>query len=354
MSSVPDSASPEEHAALLQLCQRNGVAVEYYDIWGNRRAVPEYGLRALLRAMDIEAGNRAQIDASLAAGEAAAQAALRIPLPPVAVFWQDSAPWRLALQVAARDGELQMGADREGGTRHQAASTNPTSRCPPRCRWAPPARPAPPVPGAEARRWPDARHHGAAALLYPPRLHDGGPVWGSSVSFTCCASARTGHRRFTDLARRRWPGGRRRHRRPEPAELALYRTTRELQPLSPSSWRFLDVLYIDVEAVPESELFRAACGCICPAVSGAPAPAARARQGGLPRRGRGQDARARTPVRGVLPAAPCRCAAPARARLCRLRAGRRRGAAPARAVRGAAGELLRAEPAGLGLAPMAL
>jgi len=249
--------SAADHAALLQLCQRHGVAPEYHDIWGKRRVVPDHGLRALLRAMDIEAGDRAQVMASLAAEDAAQAAlALRSPLPPVAVFWQDGGPWRLPLQAANREGTLLWELAEEGGAHHSGIVQDFHVALPPR------------LPLGYHRL--DLRLEAAAGdgrllsstlivvaprrCYLPPRLQEGQRVWGPAVQLYALRSAHNwGIGDFTDLAAVvRLCGA-------QGAALvglnplhALYpHNPAHASPYSPSSRRFLDILYIDVEAVAE-------------------------------------------------------------------------------------------------------
>jgi (1->4)-alpha-D-glucan 1-alpha-D-glucosylmutase len=251
------SESADDHAELLQLCQRHGIAPEYHDIWGKRRVVPGHGLRALLRAMDVEAGDRAQVRASLAAEDAAQAAlALRSPLPPVAVFWQDAGPWLLALQAANREGKLLWELVEEGGAHHAGTVHD--------FHVALPAR----LPLGYHRL--DLRLEaavGEARLLsstliviaprrcyLPPRLQEGQRVWGPAVQLYALRSARNwGIGDFTDLAAVVRSCG------AQGAALvglnplhALYpHNPGHASPYSPSSRRFLNVLYIDVEAVAE-------------------------------------------------------------------------------------------------------
>ncbi len=260
-----NSSEPiDDTAELLQLCQRHGIAPDYYDIWGKHRRVPHHGLRALLRAMDVEAGNRSQVLASLAAEDAAAAAlALRSPLPPVAVFWQDAGPWVLQLQAASREGRLLWELTEEGGGRHAAAVHDFHVVLPPRL----------PLgyhqldlrlesPAGEQRHLSSTLVVVAPRRCYlPPRLREGQRVWGPAVQLYALRSGRNwGIGDFTDLAAViRLAGA-------QGAALvglnplhALYPHNAEhASPYSPSSRRFLDILYIDVEAVAEFQTSAAA------------------------------------------------------------------------------------------------
>ena len=251
------SEPADDHAELLQLCQRHGIAPEYYDIWGKRRVVPDHGLRALLRAMDVEAGDRAQVLASLAAEDAAQAAlALRSPLPPCAVFWQDAGPWLLPLLAANREGTLLWSLVEEGGAHHAGTVQDFLVVLPAR------------LPLGYHRL--DLRLEAAAGeqrllsstlvviaprrCYLPPRLQAGQRVWGPAVQLYALRSGRNwGMGDFTDLAAVVRMCGK------HGAALvglnplhALYpHNPTHASPYSPSSRRFLDILYIDVEAVAE-------------------------------------------------------------------------------------------------------
>jgi (1->4)-alpha-D-glucan 1-alpha-D-glucosylmutase len=249
--------SSDDHAALLDLCQRHGIAPDYYDIWGRQRIVPAHGLRALLRAMDVEAGDRNQVNASLAAENAnEAALALRSPLPPVAVFWQDAGPWHLPLQAANREGTLLWELVEEGGAYHHGTVEDFHVGLPPRL----------PL-GYHRLHLRLELTTGEQRLLsstlivlaprrcyLPPRLKEGLRVWGPAVQLYALRSARNwGIGDFTDLSAVVRLCGQ------HGAALvglnplhALYpHNPTHASPYSPSSRRFLDVLYIDVEAVEE-------------------------------------------------------------------------------------------------------
>jgi (1->4)-alpha-D-glucan 1-alpha-D-glucosylmutase len=262
----PEPAPPlseAQRADLLRLCRQHGIGLEYHDIWGHRRVVPEHGLRSLLRAMGIEAGDDAQVQASLREDEAQTAQEQRRPLPPVAVFWQDAAPFVLALRASARQGTLRWLLTEEGGAQHQGLAEEFAVRLP---------GSLPPgyhrlelridAGGGESGDGSGgSRLLSSTLVLVAPRrcylpapLQEGRRVWGPAVQLYALRSERNwGMGDFTDLAavlRLCAKAG---------AALvglnplhALYPHDPEhASPYSPSSRRFLDVLYIDVEAVPE-------------------------------------------------------------------------------------------------------
>ncbi len=257
MTDSPDTAVTVEQAALRRLARYHGVATEYHDIWGNRREVPDYGLRALLRAMDVEAGDRAQLEASLASTESALLAPeLLSALPPVAIYWQDAAPWALPLKAAVRDGALEWSITEEGGARHAGTVRDFHILLPAALPLG--------YHRLDLRLLGEAGEHRllASSLVIiaprrcylPPVLEEGKRVWGPAVQLYALRSERNwGIGDFTDLAALvRLCGA-------HGASLvglnplhALYpHNPAHASPYAPSSRRFLDILYIDVEAVPE-------------------------------------------------------------------------------------------------------
>lgn len=235
-------------SALARLCERTGLATRYTDALGREREVPEAGLRALLEALGWAAQDDAEAERSLARAEAAERARW---LPPVVVLRQGEtrvltlgggrgeAPvrWRLQCETGSvgegriEDGELPLPPtlplgyhrllllDREGV---ELAHTELTV-CPARC-------------------------------YLPPALAEGRRCWGPTVQLYALRSARQwGIGDFTDL----------RHLVEAMARLgaafvglnplhALFpEHPEQASPYSPASRGALNVLYIDVEAVPD-------------------------------------------------------------------------------------------------------
>jgi len=254
----PSEASVEERAALLRLCQRHGISTEYHDIWGTHRVVPEHGLRALLRAMDVEAGDRAQVEASLRAEDPdAAGKALRTPLPPVAVFWNDEGPGTLLLQSGVRDANLVWELIEEAGTQHKGEVNDFRVKLPA----------ALPLGyhrlelRAEGARPGDSRLLASTLIVIaprrcylPPLLREGRRVWGPAVQLYALRSERNwGMGDFTDLSTlvRKCGGAGAALVGLNPLHALYPHNPAHASPYAPSSRRFLDVMYIDVEAVPE-------------------------------------------------------------------------------------------------------
>lgn len=102
-----------------RLAERLGIEPFYHDIWGNRRETSDATKRALAAAMGYPAGSGEELAASLHAVE---DRAWRRMLPPVLVI-DEGASLSLALAVPAglEDAELTWTLTEEGGTAHRAS-----------------------------------------------------------------------------------------------------------------------------------------------------------------------------------------------------------------------------------------
>ena len=102
-----------------RLAERLGIEPFYHDIWGNRRETSDATKRALAAAMGYPAGNGEELAASLHAVE---DRAWRRMLPPVLVI-DEGTPLSLALAVPAglEDADLTWTLTEEGGTAHRAS-----------------------------------------------------------------------------------------------------------------------------------------------------------------------------------------------------------------------------------------
>lgn len=248
-------ASPEEREELLSLCRHHGIGAGYHDIWGHYRAVPEHGLRALLRAMGVAAADREQVRASLRQVEQA-RAREALELPPVIVLREDVRPWSLDLAALAGGGPLEWRLTEEGGVLHEGRTAEGRLRLPDslplgyhelRVR-------AVPVDGGAAAQSTSLVVVAPRRCYLPPALAQGRRVWGPALQLYGLRSERNwGIGDFTDLAAAVRICGR------AGAALvglnplhALYPDNPEhASPYSPSSRRFGNPLYLDVEAVPE-------------------------------------------------------------------------------------------------------
>ncbi|MBK3734027.1 4-alpha-glucanotransferase [Azospirillum brasilense] len=102
-----------------RLAERLGIEPFYHDIWGSRRETSDATKRALSAAMGYPAGTGEELAASLHAVE---DRAWRRMLPPVLVI-DEGAPLSLALAVPAglEDAELTWTLTEEGGLAHRAS-----------------------------------------------------------------------------------------------------------------------------------------------------------------------------------------------------------------------------------------
>jgi len=275
MSSADDEQpqdAAEERAALLRLCQRYGIAPDYYDIWGKHTVVPEHGLRSLLRAMGVEAGDRAQVEASLRAfEETQAAQAIRAPLPPVVVFWLDAQPWTLKLKAGVRDARIRWLLVEEGGAQHEGNVQDFRINLPnsvPYGYHRLDLRIEVSVPEFDETRADrvtqeriESRFLASTLIIVapprcylPPLLRAGQRVWGPAVQLYSLRSNRNwGIGDFNDLAKLVRICGK--HGAAlvglNPLHSLFAHNPDHASPYAPSSRRFFHILYLDVEAVEE-------------------------------------------------------------------------------------------------------
>jgi malto-oligosyltrehalose synthase/4-alpha-glucanotransferase len=258
------SAAP----ALKDLARLQGIAPDYHDIWGKRHDVPHATLAALLAEFGVDAATPQAVDDAL---REHARGRWREILPPVLVVRNDGAPWnvRLNLPAALDAAPLAWRLVEEGGVTHDA-------------RFNPGDLPSPDrgtVDGAAfvARdlALPVAvgcGYHRLALLssgvvcaetqlvvspseCYRPLAVQGdGRVWGAAVQVYSLRSERNwGIGDFTDLRTvlEQWA-----HRGAaivgvNPLHALFPHNPEHASPYSPSSRLFLNVLYVDVEAVED-------------------------------------------------------------------------------------------------------
>lgn len=251
-----------------RLAERAGIQPLYQDIWGHGHAASREAKQVLLAAMGIACADEAAAQTSLRQWEAAEWRAL---LPPVQVHPQGPEPVRLSLHLPAgwrdRSGHWQL--TRESGA--TTAGTFHAGELPELARttlddgdYLALGLTLPPCDEAGHHRLRlsiDGLPETQMPLIVcpptchrPPALEGGGRVWGVSVQLYGVRSRRNwGMGDFTDLADLATLFGR------QGAALigvnplhALYPHNPEhCSPYSPSSRQFLNVLYIDVEAVPD-------------------------------------------------------------------------------------------------------
>ncbi len=247
--------------ALDELCRLFGIADDYYDIWGNRREVSRESRLALLSAMGVPVGAGDDLEAVLADCRERTWARM---LPPVRVV-RENTPWDVSLTVAAATGKgrwrlvLENGEEREG--RFDLAALEPLERDGAgrvRLRLS-----LPPVAEtgyhrleveSSARKTEMPLIVSPPACYTPPALEEGGRVWGPALQVYALRSRRNwGMGDFTDLehavawfaAQGAGIVGL------NPLHALFPGNPRHASPYSPSSRLFLNVYYLDVEAVPD-------------------------------------------------------------------------------------------------------
>jgi (1->4)-alpha-D-glucan 1-alpha-D-glucosylmutase len=268
---------------LLELALANGVSPEYWDIWGNRREVPDEGLRAVLHAMGV----------AVREGPPPPGTVPDSPLPAARVLAVDAAPWVLDVGTLHAPAPVRWEVVEEGGARHAGelaaapggggsggGSGGGGSGGSSGARIELPALPT----GYHRIALQAAGRVLYACLLIvvprrayePEALQGGRRLWGPSVQLYALRSRRNwGIGDFSDLrllAQRCAAQG---------ASLIGLNPLHALRPdrpgdaspYSPSSRRFLNFLYIDVEAVDGF----AACAPVQEILQGAAAQATLAR-----------------------------------------------------------------------------
>jgi (1->4)-alpha-D-glucan 1-alpha-D-glucosylmutase len=228
---------PRELAAL---CARHGIATEWEDVWGEMRRVPEESLAALASAFDEtpSASPRALLPPMTVAtrGEAAHIAVTREALP-------ERAP--LAWQI-----ELEDGTRREQpwtpASAHAAALVLPTDL---------------PCGYHRLRLLAGGSVLAESALAIaplrcyrPPAIEGGGRVWGCAAQLYSVRSERNwGIGDFTDLRAlvEQWGAQGAGIVAVNPMHALFPDNPEHASPYSPSSRLFVDVLYLDVEAIED-------------------------------------------------------------------------------------------------------
>jgi len=255
-----------ELEALRRLGQIHAIARDYFDIWGTRHEVPEASLRALLGALGVRAGTPREVDDAIRASELERWRAV---LPAAIVVRDAAAPWTIRLNLPAATPVLGWRISQEDGTRHEG-------------RFDPAALQAVESAELEGERF-AARDftlsHGvpcgyhrlailregaaladAAFIVVPARCYRPGAVegarrvWGAAVQLYAVRSERNwGIGDFTDLAAilRQWGSRGAGVVGVNPLHALFPHNPEHASPYSPSSRCFLDVLYLDVEAIED-------------------------------------------------------------------------------------------------------
>lgn len=259
------------HDTLDRLCRLCGIELEYTDIWGKLHRASEKTKRKLLTAMGMMVNDEASLRAALADREIRAW---RRPLAPVQVVSQASSPvtipitlpqartqeplrWSLLLESGERfDGELSPASLPKIEEAHIDGVASV------RTAFLLPHNPGLGYHCFEIRTADGGPiEHGTLRLIVapehcyrPPALTDDGRVWGLAIQLYALRSKRNwGIGDFTDLraltaACADWGAdviG------VNPLHALFPHNPAHASPYSPSSRLFMNILYIDIEAMPE-------------------------------------------------------------------------------------------------------
>ncbi|MDP1708178.1 MAG: malto-oligosyltrehalose synthase [Gammaproteobacteria bacterium] len=251
-----------------QLCALCGIETEYHDVWGNRHEVALATRRALLQAMGVAAGSDKEIAHALALRR---QRSWQRTLAPVQVVRNSTAPVKLTLTLAGGQAEelLEWTLRLEDGRQHAGRVRPDELDVLERAtiddvlylRYALPL-PLTPPPGYhrfELRRTGQVTDRLSLIIVpdrcyKPPVLAEGGRVWGPALQLYALRSERNwGIGDFSDL--QRIAGQRAREGvnvvGVNPLHALFPHNPEHASPYSPSSRLYLNVLYLDVEAVPD-------------------------------------------------------------------------------------------------------
>ncbi|MFQ5586813.1 MAG: 4-alpha-glucanotransferase [Thermodesulfobacteriota bacterium] len=263
-----------------------GIELEYTDIWGNRHVVPEKTLLTLLRAMGVDIDNPDTAEAVL---EDETFRLWRNRLDPVSVAGETERPIAVTLRIPRAEEQRQFTwfLDEENGSRHEGHFRPiDLERLESRGfhgaiidRYA---LFLPLMPGYGYHRFilagsdKENPHRERATIILtptrcylPPLLAEGGRTWGVAAQLYGLASGRNwGIGDFTDLASLvKWcaerGGG---IIGVNPLHGLFPHNPSHASPYSPSSRQLLNLLYLDIEAIPDF----AECGEVCDLVSTPP------------------------------------------------------------------------------------
>ncbi len=256
-------------SALDTLCELHGVASEYTDIWGNTHRASDETRCALLKALGaIREGDELDRTARSHAAERWRELA-----PPAAVFCVDAVPYRLPLKFSAarlagnyqwrlrlESGDVRAGEFRPEGLevvrRHEVDGEQYAEVA---LQWGEPL----PLGYHELElAGPDVRPDSRTAFIVtpercylPPALEGGARTWGAALQLYMLRSERNwGMGDFTDLrtALEMWGQRGAGVLGLNPLHALFPHNPAHASPYSPSSRLFLNVFYIDVEAIADA------------------------------------------------------------------------------------------------------
>lgn len=257
-----------ERDALERLGRIHGIDPDYYDIWGQRHVVPDASLHALLGALGEGAGAQAEVEAAITAAE---RARLRRLLPPVIVVQEQAAPWSVRLNLPDADAGVALAwrLTEENTASHEGEFDRATVKLAETAELNGERFVAREV--ALAVAVPCGYHRlailrdgaalcEAAFIVVPPRCYrpsavdNDGRVWGAAVQLYAVRSERNwGMGDFTDLETllAQWGARGADIVGVNPLHALFPHNPEHASPYSPSSRCFVNVLYIDPEAVAD-------------------------------------------------------------------------------------------------------
>ncbi len=240
---------------LERLGAMHAITPDYYDIWGQRHALSDASYRALLGALGVHAHTAQEVEAAIRTAEFER---MQGALPAVIVVREDAAPWSLRLNPAAAgaNGPLAWRLTEESGACHEGvfdgAGANGTEVL---------LRAVVPRGYHRLALLRDGAVLGETSFVVvpercyrPPAVENDRRVWGAAVQLYAVRSERNwGMGDFTDLAAllAQWGARGAGIVGVNPLHALYPHNPEHSSPYSPSSRCFVNVLYLDVEAVPE-------------------------------------------------------------------------------------------------------
>lgn len=249
--------------ALHRLCAHFGIATAYQDIWGKRQLIGPVSLIALLREFGVDVTGSKAVNGAL---DAVLQDTWRVPLPPALAVQASVNEWAVTLRLPASTTRLHWHLTDEAGTQQEGevdvrtwpeiaqAQVEGVTLCEKKLTFAQPL-------AAGYFRFSVEGLSGETLIISAPNqcyrpqaLQSGGRVWGPAVQLYGLRSRRNwGIGDFSDLARLIAQMAQRGASiiGLNPLHALFTHNPVHASPYSPSSRQQLNVLYIDVEAVPD-------------------------------------------------------------------------------------------------------
>jgi len=256
------------HEALVRLGRIHAIAPDFYDVWGNLHQVPDASLTALLAALGVSAATPQEVADAIRAAELKCWRAV---VPPTLVVREEAAPWKVRLNLPAAEADSPLtwriteesGARREGAL-HLASLEVVESVDLDGERFVARDCPLPVATRCGYHRLAilhDGVMLGEAAFIVvpaqcfrPSAVENEGRVWGAAAQLYAVRSeCNWGIGDFTDLATllSQWGARGAGVVGVNPLHALFPHNPEHASPYSPSSRCFVNVLYLDVEAIPD-------------------------------------------------------------------------------------------------------